>query len=214
MKRANDFVLVRAFESALPYDFYISTFPVALSTKSTWIKLGKPTDVELYRATWLSAIRFCNRLSKKRGLPPTYNRETGDFLTETALAASGFRLPTALEWEYAAKGWSGARRGNYIRTQQQHYKTPERGGYSRVEALLPNELGLHGMLVYATEWCHATTQRHSVIHWEEYYRNYDNDIGYQTTTEPTAPTERNVFRVVLPRAALAATSSRRGSLGR
>jgi len=192
------FVLVRAFDSALPYDFYISTFPVALSTKSAWIKLGKPTDSELYKATWLSAIRFCNRLSKKRRLPLTYNGETGDFLNGVALASSGFRLPTALEWEYAAKGWSGARSGNYIRIQQQHYKTPEHAGYSRIEELLPNALGLHGMLVYAREWCHPTNQKHAFIHWEEYYLNYDNAIGYQTTTQQVAPTERHAFRVVLP----------------
>jgi len=199
MKRDTHFVLVRAFDSPLPYDFYISKFPVALSTKSAWTELGKQTDSELYRATWLSAIRFCNRLSKKRRLPLAYNRETGDFLNGVALAASGFRLPTALEWEYAAKGWSGSRKGGYVRIQQQHYKTPEHEGYSRIEELLPNELGLHGMLVHAREWCHATeNQKHSFIHWEEYFLNYDNDIGYQTTTQQVAPTERHVFRVVLP----------------
>ncbi len=49
--------------------------------------------------SWLDAVEFCNRLSKAENLPPYY-QINGKTVVETG--SCGYRLPSALEWDYAA----------------------------------------------------------------------------------------------------------------
>ena len=51
---------------------------------------------------WYEAVRFCNDLSKLFGLTPVYTIN-GKSVTQD-VSASGFRLPTVEEWQYAAAG--------------------------------------------------------------------------------------------------------------
>ena len=53
--------------------------------------------------SWLAAIRFCNRLSKRLGLSSVYNITEEGYISRNRVA-SGFRLPTEAEWEHLAKG--------------------------------------------------------------------------------------------------------------
>jgi formylglycine-generating enzyme required for sulfatase activity len=91
-------------------------------TRNGWAWKGKKTlpaywidskfnapDQPVVGVSWYEAVAFCNWLSAKDGLNPAY-----DASGQADLTATGYRLPTEVEWEYAAaKGAPGENRRVY-----------------------------------------------------------------------------------------------------
>jgi len=147
--------------------------------------LGDNLPVE--SVSWYDCIEYCNQRSLKEGLVPYYqidkdqkdprNKNEIDNIKWTVtinVGSNGYRLPTELEWEYAADG--GQKSENYTysgaedlekvawlwtdsgdkhldgfwswpRIEQNHNKA------QAVGAKEPNELGLYDMSGNVREWC-------------------------------------------------------------
>jgi len=132
--------------------------------------------------SWYKILVFANKLSVKEGMLPAYEikgstdpEDWGDVPTandedwdavKVRKVADGWRLPTELQWEYAAKG--GTRSAGYTGRESDTYflypgsddadavawYTDNSGGKTHaVGKKKPNELGLYDMGGNVYEWC-------------------------------------------------------------
>lgn len=148
---------------------------------------GKGTNHPVQRITWYHCIQWCNARSQKEGREPAYFVDaafTEVYKTGQVDAvyvnptAKGYRLPTEVQWEYAARGGLAGRRfswedsdeiqharANYISWAGLGYDTsPTRGAHptfnddvypftSPVCSFAPNGFGLYDMAGNVCEWC-------------------------------------------------------------
>jgi formylglycine-generating enzyme required for sulfatase activity len=105
------------------------------------------------QVTWVAAARFCNARSLQEGLKPCYDTNSW----ECDFSASGYRLPTEAEWEYACRAGSNTRFYFGDSAEQLHSFAWFDGNANSkphpVGQLKPNVWGLYDMAGNVWEWC-------------------------------------------------------------
>ena len=164
---------------------------------------------------WFDALRFCIRLSHREQIQPAYELQGTDV---TRIPATGYRLPTEAEWEFAARAGSDQ---DYCFTGDEvhsNYAWSDKNSRDRthpVGVLRSNAFGLYDVHGNVFEWCwdgfaaypdHPVTDPqgptsgdfrvHRSGSWDN--RVLVNRSAMRSSNQPIVKNHRLGFRVVLP----------------
>jgi formylglycine-generating enzyme required for sulfatase activity len=175
--------------SIMMQGFYIMekevTYPQFHSVTGMTIRYNSLLDLPAKYVNWYQALIFCNKLSSLEGLEPVYtineNTDTDMWIKITGGVipvvfsnpvwnmvvakwdANGYRLPTEMEWVWAAMGARDKKNGyskafagsNGFNSIDDYvwYKVNSNSSSHSVGTKLPNELGVYDMSGNVAEWC-------------------------------------------------------------
>ena len=123
---------------------------------------GRGPDYPVTDENWYDAIKWCNARSEQEGLAPVYMvggvpYRTGEIDPDVSASANGYRLPSATEWEFAARGGIATHGYTYSGSNDVDavawYGSNAGGTTHPVGTKAGNELGLFDMSGNAVEWC-------------------------------------------------------------
>ncbi len=130
--------------------FEIGAVPLTAAQYAQLMGGGPASLAPLTDISWRQAIKFCNAASAWDGLEAAYAIEAGTVTWRTG--ASGYRLPTEAEWEYACRaGTVGPHFGPLDAvawTANDGLESPADVGLKQA-----NAFGLHDTLGNVWEWC-------------------------------------------------------------
>jgi len=194
---------------------------------------GNGDNYPVYYVSWFNAIEYCNRRSMQDGLSPCYSYSTyGTNLANWPVgwntnnanhtnvscnwSANGYRLPTEMEWMFAARGGNQSQGYTYSGSNDINavawYRSNSGNTTHIVGTKAPNELGIFDMSGNVWEWCWvlvfhpsgAQTDPHGanngsyrVLHsgsWTNY--NTDCSVSYRLSVVATGSTKDIGFRVI------------------
>ena len=154
------------------YELTQAEYAAVMGTNPSFLAGNPNHPVE--QVSWFNAIEYCNRRSIMEGLTPCYSYDTygsnpdswpsgwnSNDENHTNIScdwtANGYRLPTEMEWMFAAKGGNQSQGYTYSGSNNigdvAWYSGNSGSTTHAVGTKAPNELGIYDMTGNVWEWC-------------------------------------------------------------